>query len=91
MTHLAVVNTVYPEGMAKVLISIPDELLRRLDEHATRAEESRSGFLQRIVAEAADGADGQLSEQLGEMLDEITTYEPGPSVVQLIREDRESH
>ncbi len=35
--------------MAKVLISLPDELLERLDREATRRNDTRSGFLQKAA------------------------------------------
>jgi metal-responsive CopG/Arc/MetJ family transcriptional regulator len=35
--------------MAKVMISIPDDLLRRLDEHAQKLGMSRSGLLRRLA------------------------------------------
>jgi HicB_like antitoxin of bacterial toxin-antitoxin system len=58
MPILAVGNTVYPADVAKVLISIPDDLLSRIDEFAKRSAETRSGFLQRLAEReiAADNA-----------------------------------
>ncbi len=35
--------------MAKVMVSIPDELLGRLDEHARQQGTSRSGLLQELT------------------------------------------
>jgi metal-responsive CopG/Arc/MetJ family transcriptional regulator len=35
--------------MAKVMISIPDELLGRLDDHARRSGTTRSGLLQNLA------------------------------------------
>ena len=40
---------VYTGCMAKVMVSIPDELLGRLDEHARRHGTSRSGLLQELA------------------------------------------
>jgi hypothetical protein len=58
MHFLASGNTVYPPDVAKVLISIPDDLLGRIDEFARRSAETRSGFLQRLAEReiAADNA-----------------------------------
>jgi metal-responsive CopG/Arc/MetJ family transcriptional regulator len=44
--------------MAKVMISIPDDLLARLDQHARRLGQTRSGFLRQLVERelAVDGA-----------------------------------
>lgn len=36
-------------AMAKVMISMPDELLRRVDQRATKREMSRSAFLREAV------------------------------------------
>ena len=58
MPVLTVGNPVYPLDVAKVLISIPDDLLSRIDEYAQRTAETRSGFLQRLAESeiAADNA-----------------------------------
>jgi predicted transcriptional regulator len=42
-------NTGYNSGMAKVMISMPDELLEQLDKQAGRLGQTRSGLLQRLV------------------------------------------
>jgi len=44
--------------VAKALISLPDDLLNRIDEYVTRSAETRSGFLQRLAEHeiAADNA-----------------------------------
>jgi metal-responsive CopG/Arc/MetJ family transcriptional regulator len=42
-------NTVYTHPVAKVMISIPDRLLDRLDSQVRSNHETRSGFLQRLV------------------------------------------
>ena len=49
MPALTVSNTVYTHPVAKVMISIPDKLLERLDARAKAQGETRSGFLQRIA------------------------------------------
>ena len=51
-------NTVYPLKWPRFLISIPDDLLGRIDEFAKRSAETRSGFLQRLAKReiAADNA-----------------------------------
>jgi hypothetical protein len=73
--------------VAKVLLSIPDGLLARIDEHAKRSAETRSGFLQRL-AEAELAADNarrrkEFEELLGPPI-------PGAGdAVRLIKEGRE--
>jgi hypothetical protein len=89
MSILAVGNTVYPDDVAKVLISIPDDLLSRIDEFAKRSAETRSGFLQRLAEReiAADNARRrkEFEELLGPPLPSGTDY------TQMIREDRDNN
>jgi len=87
MPALAVGNTVYPWGMAKVLISMPDDLLRRLDEAAGRSGETRSGFLQRVAErEIADG-NARLRKELEDLFDLLPPA--GGESGRWIREDRD--
>jgi len=80
--------------MAKVMISIPDDLLGRLDLRAKQLGESRSGLLQRLAErELEDGERGQRREVerlMGEIEGTFTDDEPRVDIAQLIREDRDS-
>lgn len=91
----AVGNTVYTHPVAKVMISIPDELLERVDSHASAAAETRSGFLQRLAERELEAADTRKREEVERLLDqiriEISPDDPRVDAAQLIREDRESH
>jgi HicB-like antitoxin of HicAB toxin-antitoxin system len=88
-TPTAVGNTLYTDPVAKVMISIPDDLLERLDAQARAAQETRSGLLRRLVerelSEQEDGRRKQLEDLLGPPL------HLGGEAAKLIREDRESH
>jgi HicB-like antitoxin of HicAB toxin-antitoxin system len=89
-------NTVYTRPVAKVMISIPDSLLKHLDLRAKEQGETRSGFLQRLVQREVEGAEEQKREEVRRLLDEIRIEPPADDpeawdVVRLIREDRESH
>lgn len=89
-------NTVYTHPVAKVMISIPDKLLERLDRRAKEAGETRSGFLQRLAEQELEAADQQRREEIKRLLDEVRIeLPPGDperwDVVRIIREDRESH
>jgi CopG antitoxin of type II toxin-antitoxin system len=89
-------NTVYTHPVAKVMISIPDKLLKRLDLRAKEAGESRSGFLQHLVEREVDAADQQRRKALNRLWDEVRIEVPADrpellDVAQVIREDRESH
>jgi CopG antitoxin of type II toxin-antitoxin system len=82
--------------MAKVMISIPDELLERLDLRAKAAGESRSGLLQRLAERELQAGEQRRREEIDRLWDQIRIEAPeddptGGDIVQLIREDRESH
>lgn len=48
----------YPTGMQKVLVSLEERLLARIDREAARQGLSRSAFLARLAAEALDARGG---------------------------------
>lgn len=54
-------------AMAKVMVSLPDELLARIDAEAERSSRSRSAVLRGY----ADEALGERSEQLAERMREL--------------------
>jgi len=72
--------------MAKVMISIPDDLLLRLDAHARRLGQTRSGLLRRLVERelAADGA--ARAARVRELLSNLQPH-AGDSA-QFVREQR---
>ena len=89
MPAQALGNTVYTHPVAKVMISIPDDLLERLDARARANRETRSGFLRRLaereLREHGDSRRKQLEDLLG------PPVHMGGDAAKLIREDRESH
>jgi HicB_like antitoxin of bacterial toxin-antitoxin system len=96
MPVLTAGNTVYTHPVAKVMISIPDKLLERLDLRAKEVGESRSGFLQRLVEREVEVSELRRREELNRLWDEVRIEVPADKpelldVAQLIREDRESH
>jgi len=96
MSTLAPSNTVYTHPVAKVMISIPDKLLERLDFRAKETGESRSGFLQRLVEREVEADERRRREEINRLWDEVRIEVPADrpdllDVAQLIREDRESH
>lgn len=96
MPLLTAGNTVYTHPVAKVMISIPDKLLERLDLRAKQAGESRSGFLQHLVEREVEAAEDRRRKEINRLWDEVRIeLPPGDpeqwDVVRLIREDRESH
>jgi hypothetical protein len=89
-------NTVYTHPVAKVMISIPDKLLERLDLRAKEVGESRSGLLQHLVAREVEAGEQRRREEINRLLDEVRIEVPADrpdllDVARLIREDRESH
>jgi metal-responsive CopG/Arc/MetJ family transcriptional regulator len=78
--------------VAKVMISIPDKLLARIDAHVDSSRESRSGFLQRLAERELEVTDHHTREEIERLLGQIEPIDlGGVSAAQLIREDRESH
>jgi hypothetical protein len=82
-------NTIYTQPVAKVMISMPDDLLQRLDTRARANRETRSGFLRRL-AERELGIDDRRRAEVERLLD-LATAPMGGEAAKLIREDRESH
>lgn len=90
-------HTGYTQSVAKVLVSLPDDLLRKIDARAKALGESRSGYLRRL-AERDLPSDEQRRNEVKRLMGLIRANaerkaraEPMPDAAQLIREDRESH
>jgi len=90
MSVLAVGNTVYPLDVAKVLISLPDDLLRRIDDYAQRSAETRSGFLQRLAEGEIAADNARRTKEFEELLGPPLPPDGGPTGGQLIREERDN-
>jgi len=82
-------NTVYTHPVAKVMISMPDDLLERLDVQARANRETRSGFLRRLAERELDGGHALKRKELEGLLG--PPLHMGGDAARLIREDRESH
>lgn len=82
-------NTVYTHRVAKVMISMPDDLLDRLDAQARANHETRSGFLRRLAERELDAGRIDRRKRLEELLG--PPVDLGGDAAKLIREDRESH
>jgi Ribbon-helix-helix protein, copG family len=92
MTTTTLSNTVYTPPVAKVMISIPDDLLARLDTQARANGESRSGLLRRLAERELDRAHAAKRREIESLLDKATVRGGmGGDAARLIREDRESH
>jgi hypothetical protein len=73
--------------VAKVLISVPDRLLRRVDDAASRAGESRSGFLQRIAEREVAESSARVRKELEDLFELLAPA--GGESGRWIREDRD--
>ena len=89
MTTTAFSNTVYTHPVAKVMISIPDNLLERLDAQARANRETRSGLLQRLVEREISVGNATRRKEFEDLLGPPVNM--GGDAARLIREDRESH
>jgi hypothetical protein len=88
MPILTAGNTVYPHDVAKVLISIPGDLLSRIDEYAKRSAETRSGFLQRLAESEIAADNARRTKEFEELLG--PPLPPGTDAAQMIREERDN-
>jgi len=89
MTTITAGNTVYTLPVAKVMISMPDDLLERLDAQARANRETRSGFLQRLAERELEPSEARRRKEIEDLLG--PPLHMGGKAAQLIREDRESH
>jgi metal-responsive CopG/Arc/MetJ family transcriptional regulator len=82
-------NTVYLQSVAKVMISFPDELLKRVDELAKKRGLSRSGLLQNLAERELDYLEDEERAEMRRLL-ELATRPMGGNATKMIREDRDS-
>lgn len=89
MPTLAAGNTIYTHPMAKVMISIPDDLLERVDLQARANQETRSGLLRRLVERELSTENARRRKEFEELLG--PPVDLGGEAAKLVREDREAH
>lgn len=75
--------------MAKVMISLPDKLLERIDAQARAERSTRSGFLRALAEKRLAEENAARSAEIERLLGPPMRF--GGDAVRLIREDRESH
>lgn len=71
------------------MISIPDNLLERLDAQAQANRETRSGLLRRLVEREVSMESAKRRKEFEDLLG--PPVDMGGDAAKLIREDRESH
>jgi metal-responsive CopG/Arc/MetJ family transcriptional regulator len=75
--------------MAKVMVSMPDDLLARIDARVASEHATRSGYLQRLAERELAQDNATRRARVKELLGEPVPL--GGDAARLIREDRESH
>jgi hypothetical protein len=88
-------HTGYTPHVAKVLVSIPDDLLGEIDLRAKDLGESRSGYLRKLAEADLEDVEARGREEAKRLMDliraEFHEGEPPIDAAKMIREDRESH
>lgn len=74
--------------MAKVMISIPDDVLERLDAQAKANSETRSGYLRRLAERELSSEEARRRADVERLLD-LATAPMGGDAAKLIREARD--
>jgi metal-responsive CopG/Arc/MetJ family transcriptional regulator len=74
--------------MAKVMISLPDDLLERIDAFAKRTGTTRSGLLRELAEQKLAGDADERQRAIGELLAKARPH--GGDNVRFIREMRRS-
>lgn len=72
--------------MARVMISMPDELLEQIDAHARKQRTTRSGLLQQLADREMRARSEARRRRIAEIL--ATAKPHGGNGAQLVREDR---
>ena len=87
-------HTGYTQPVAKVLISLPDDLLKGIDAQAKAQGETRSGYLRKLAAADLEDQQGRKAEvkRLLDLVREDAERDPRPmpDAEQMIREMRDS-
>lgn len=89
MHTLATGNTVYTHPVAKVMISIPDDLLDRLDAQARANRETRSGFLRRLAERELTVDQAGRRREVESLLDLMAAEPLGGNAAEIIRRERD--
>jgi hypothetical protein len=76
--------------VARIEINLPDNLLWQIDRAASHVDETREGFLRRIVEEAVAEDGARLRKEMEDLLDSHPLDLGGKTAAELIRESRDS-
>jgi hypothetical protein len=90
MLNRSAKTATYGESVAKIEITLPEDLLPQIDEAAERAGESRDVFLCRSVEEEVGRSQAQFRKELEELWAKHPIDLGGRTAAELIREGRDS-
>ena len=88
MLHRSAETATYPGDMAKVELDFPDDLLRRIDNAAEDAGESREEFLRRTAEEGVARSEAAFRKRIEDQLGPPIPL--GGDSAQIIREIRDN-
>jgi metal-responsive CopG/Arc/MetJ family transcriptional regulator len=93
MPPIAIGHTGYTRPVAKVLVSVPDDLLKEIDARAEALRQSRSGYLRQLAEDDLEDHAGRRTEvkRLLGLILANSEGKPMRDAAEMIREDRESH
>lgn len=90
MLNRSAKTATYDQDVAKIEITLPDDLLEHVGDYAARAGETREEFLRRIVEEEVDRSHARLREELEKLWASHQIDLGGKTAAELIREGRDS-
>ncbi len=90
MPHRSTETATYPGEMARVEITVPEDLLWKIDRAAHRAGETSEGFLCRTVEEAVAEDGVRLRKEMEDLLDSHQADLGGKTAAELVREGRDN-
>jgi predicted transcriptional regulator len=80
----------YDQDMAKIEITLPDDLLEKIDDAAHRVGETRVEFIRRVIESEVEESNARLRAQLEAWLDDHPLDLGGKTAAELIREGRDN-
>jgi hypothetical protein len=88
MPHRSAIPATYPGYVAKIELNLPDDLLRRIDNVAEDAGETREETLGRLVEEGATAYEAAFRKKIEDMLGPPVPM--GGNAAEIIREMRDN-
>ena len=80
----------YPESVARIELTLPDDLVEHVDDCAYRAGETRESFLHRVIEEEIDRLHARGRKAMEDFLDAYPLDLGGKTAAEAIREIRDS-